>query len=328
MGLALGFAGASPPAADAAGSIPGHLIAVGRVGYDCVEECLPSGYFGMAVAGPQRRFRLARPSGTESLATPLPPMISPNGRWLLYLTRRGRIVVRPFDAASLQAGGRRHLIGLSRAGQFDALPTMSWSPDSRRLVVAGAVQGSTGVWIVRRDGTRLRRIVGDRRVSVQGQVEDGQIPAWSRRGGIAFVGAASGQPPDDPGALAIWTVRPDGSRLRQITTPRPKPLGYGLGSFAADTEPAWSPDGQRLVFTHEAGSATGRLRIVDAATRKQRALNRNGTSGEWSPDGRSIAYVTPNNEVDVGVIPAAGGRGRRMTTPFDTGLLVDLDWRA
>ena len=324
-GLALGLASAWSPAA-AAGSVAGRLIAVGSNGYDCAGSCFPTGYFGMAVAGPQPKFRLADPRGPEWMADPTPPMISPDGRWLLYQTRRGLVAVRPFDAASLRARGRPHPSGISRAGQFDGLPTVSWSPDSRRLVVVGKLSGKKGVWIVRRDGTGLRRIVGGHRVSVANDVDSGQVPAWSRRGGIAFVGAASGQPSTDPAALAIWTVRPDGSRLRQITAPRPKPLGYGLGSFAEDTEPSWSPDGRRLVFTHEPGSATGQLRIVDVVTRRQRALRRKGSAGAWSPDGRSIAYVMPTEE-DVGVMPAAGGRGFRMTTPFDTGLLVDLDWR-
>src|SRR5688572_3119530 len=111
---------------------------------------------------------------------------------------------------------------LTHTGHFDDLPTISWSPDSRRLVVVGALHDRTGVWIVRRDGTGLRRIVGDPRVSVVHDARFGrQFPAWSRRGGIAFVAAGSRQPPENPSVLAIWTVRPDGSRLHQITAPRP-----------------------------------------------------------------------------------------------------------
>ena len=86
------------------------------------------------------------------------------------------------------------------------------------------------------------------------------------------------------GNTDIYTVRFDGTDTRRITT-----------DLAADTEPAWSPDGARIVFTR-AGST---LYVVNGTGTLESPLHGGlaGRSPNWSPDGQTIAYVTPANRI-------------------------------
>ncbi|MEA2722939.1 MAG: TolB protein, partial [Gemmatimonadales bacterium] len=78
--------------------------------------------------------------------------------------------------------------------------------------------------------------------------------------------------------LAVFTISPDGSGLRNLTPD---------GEF--ESTPVWSPDGRRILFTNDVdlfvmnADGSGRVKLAD------------GDLGIvdhcWSPDGRLIAYV-------------------------------------
>ena len=76
--------------------------------------------------------------------------------------------------------------------------------------------------------------------------------------------------------------RCDGTHLRQLTS---------NGSY--DSEPEWSPDGKRLVYSTDEG-----LRIMDADGSHVRVLTRGGYHQQprWSPDGRRVVF---NSALDV-----------------------------
>ena len=110
--------------------------------------------------------------------------------------------------------------------------------------------------------------------------------------------------------LAIFTVNPDGTGLRNLT-----PDG------AAEENPTWSPDGQLILFSKDEdlyvmnADGSGRTKLVD------------GLQGifehRWSPDGRMIAYVDSRQEGqelfdDLWVMQADGtGRLRLAEQVFD-----------
>ncbi|GHB38295.1 amidohydrolase [Streptomyces xanthochromogenes] len=113
------------------------------------------------------------------------------------------------------------------------------------------------------------------------------------------------------GTYHIWTMRPDGSEVRQRTE----------GPWD-DRGPAWSPDGTRIAFSSERGGdpvagSPYRIHVLDLRT--GRATRLTGLSGQdgplqdgpfedfdptWSPDGRRILFV----------------RAKGVTTPFGTGV--------
>ncbi len=98
----------------------------------------------------------------------------------------------------------------------------AYSPDGNRIVYRTAGPDGGGLRIMNME---------DRSVTTLTTGYD-TFPAWSPRGDlIAFTRKANGD-------FDIFTVRPDGKDLRQLTN-----------SKGNDAHPAWSSDGQKMVFT-------------------------------------------------------------------------------
>lgn len=142
------------------------------------------------------------------------PSVSPDGRRIVLSSGDCQPGFGP-GIAVVDAAGRptRDLrkLGATPGIQLDP----AWAPDGRRIVfVVEDVDGSgrSAVYVVDRDGSRLRRIT-------QWMFDTGG-PAWSPDGErIAF---------HRPGGL--YLIRPDGSELQRVP-----------GTASGDTDPAWLP---------------------------------------------------------------------------------------
>ena len=120
----------------------------------------------------------------------------------------------------------------------------------------------------------------------------------------------------------IYVMDADGSDVRRVTF-----------NALADGYPAWSPDGERLVFAQpqrqelpDEGLPPTDLWIVNLKNGQERQLTNTprtyDLSPQWSPDGRHIAFESDTNEpgnFDVYTIRPNGRDLRRLThTPaFD-----------
>ncbi len=121
----------------------------------------------------------------------------------------------------------------------------------------------------------------------------------------------------DAGAQ-LFTVRPNGTGLRQITHVEGDALN-------AD----WSPDGRRIVFT--IGSETAaRIAIVRADGTHLRILPQPADvfddQPSFSPDGRRIyfeRYTLATNDDAIWRMQADGSRQRRVLGPFPNGFVTD-----
>ena len=91
-------------------------------------------------------------------------------------------------------------------------------------------------------------------------VRSGVVPGWYK---IAFSWLKWGL--GDKGA--IFVANRDGSGLKQIG----KPV---LGIF----HPAWSPDGEKLVYVEEAVERDRQIVTIDLQTRRKKQLTRRGLS--------------------------------------------------
>jgi TolB protein len=140
---------------------------------------------------------------------------------------------------------------------------------------------------------------------------------------IASTSTAPARPPNPTGPLVftsersgtwqLWTVMPDGRRTRRLTR-----------TGAADSEPAWSPDGTRVAFVRDLGDWRRPIVVRDVTSDTERtvAWPRYASAPAWSPDGRRIAFqiarsfgaggAPDGRRVELWVVPAAGGRSRRL----------------
>jgi Tol biopolymer transport system component len=157
----------------------------------------------------------------------------------------------------------------------------AWSPDGRHLIVSrdlDPVRGSSDydLYVMNASGA------GERNVTNSFGVDEVD-PEWSPDGGtIALVS-------DRDADNEIYTMKPNGSHLRQLTS-----------NAAFDAEPNWSPDGRRLAFTSErdktdATPFQSEIYTMRADGTDQTRLTFHDLSDfrpAWSPDGRTIAFAS------------------------------------
>ena len=99
----------------------------------------------------------------------------------------------------------------------------------------------------------------------------------------------------------IW-VMPIGGAAENITKDR-----------FLDTDPAWSPDGTRLVYSSDKGGALLQLWVRDLASGQDRQLTRLTTQpmgATWAPNGRRIAFFDVDGmwrRAPVSVVDVASG---------------------
>jgi Tol biopolymer transport system component len=150
-------------------------------------------------------------------------------------------------------------------------------------------------------------------------------PAWSPDGSRIAFSSARSMPPGFQGDQRfyseVYVMRADGSHVKRITfTP-------GVNEL----QPAWSPDGRRIVVSRAAGTAPppgslyptppSDLVIIDLATGRERKLTDTPNTWEqvphWSPDEKRIAFdgdtLEPGNP-DVYTIKVDGTGLQRLTT--------------
>jgi Tol biopolymer transport system component len=157
-----------------------------------------------------------------------------------YSQDGSRVLIAQYDSSShgqllSVASSGRDPIALSAQnlsvvdlGFFDRVGG-DWSPDGTHVTFAAqdlsVPRSHTAVYVVNAGGSHLRRITAPSL--------DGESAQWSPDGErIAFTSGCCGFP-------GAWTVRPDGTRLREVARPADR------GGFLT---PVWSPDSTALLL--------------------------------------------------------------------------------
>jgi eukaryotic-like serine/threonine-protein kinase len=183
-----------------------------------------------------------------------------------------------------------------RSTQLTALPGLedrpSFSPDGQWFVYAGDNGADRDIY--------LRSLTGERAIDLTDATPgDDHSPAFSPDGQqIAFRSTRAGG--------GLFVMGRTGEAIRRVSD--------------RGEDPAWSPDGGSLVYSHEhvgvlplngePGLQDPGLSIVDLETLQTRELVRgNAVLPSWSPDGRWIAYtnLAGTGTLRIWLVRAIGG---------------------
>ena len=174
---------------------------------------------------------------------------------------------------------------------------------------------------------------------------DSSVPEYP----VVWVDRNGGTRPlwEERGSYANPRLSPDGNRL-SLTVLRNNnwdiwvyDIERGVSTRltfeeSVETEQIWSPDGQYLIFSSDRdgpdnlyrkrSDGSGELERVSEAEQAQWASS-------WSPDGRSVTYMTSTTALDLWILPLEGDRKPELylSTPFaesDAAFSPDGRWLA
>ena len=189
--------------------------------------------------------------------------LSPDGTALAYMSAGYVHTVR------LDGSDDRTLTGAGNTNEGDAQNHVVWSPDGSQL--AYAYTGN--IYIMNADGSDQHAITHS----------PGGLgyyyPVWSIDGTIAFWGGSATGEDGGPRDSEIYTVRAMGGDVTRLTN-----------NVVSNIEPAWSSDGTRIAYWDG-----GALLVMQAdGSNKHSVYGREGGAWAptWSPDGKSIAFIT------------------------------------
>ena len=219
----------------------------------------------------------------------------------------GSIVQNPALVAPENTGGR--ILQLTDNRTVEAWP--SFSPDGRLFVYASNATGNWDIYLQRVGGRNAINLTED-------SDTNDDSPVFSPDGArIAFRS-------DRDGTKGIFLMGATGESVRRLTGDE-------------GSNPAWSPDGSRIVYGKGAGAAiafnpetrAGRnaeLWIVDLEGEESQLLEtgRDSVQPSWSPNGYRIAFwgldLVGSGQRDIWTVPAEGGVAVAATRD------VYLDW--
>jgi len=169
--------------------------------------------------------------------TNLAPAISPDGRQVVFLSRRGLFSLDLYLADAQTGRITKKLVSSDTDAHFDALSFMnsagSWSPDSRRFAFVVLEKGNNEIAILDVPSRKIERTF-----RIQ-NVDEITHLTWSPDGHHMALSGTSG------GTSDLYLLELNNDTIRQLTNDR-----------HADIQPAWSPDGKILAFATDRGGGT------------------------------------------------------------------------
>ncbi|MEO8227479.1 MAG: hypothetical protein ABI637_08610, partial [Gemmatimonadota bacterium] len=227
----------------------------------------------------------ARSQGTLHLA----PALSPDGSRVAYFSEKDFFFIDLY-LADTTGKVQRRLLKSTFSSNYETFRFInsqaSWSPDGRYLATAAKRGPRDEIVII---DVAKNRQVGRIQIALSGIT----TPAWSPDGNhLVFTGY-------DGGISDLFTVDRDGRNLRRLTNDK-----------YADLDPVWSPDGKTIAFATDRGPRTDfatlafgnfRIAVYDLETEAIRVLphmdDGRNSSVQWSPDGKSLAFVSDRTGV-------------------------------
>jgi dipeptidyl aminopeptidase/acylaminoacyl peptidase len=273
------------------------------------------------------------------------PRWSPDGRYLAFLSGRpGKAKGTQVWLLDRSGGEATQLTDLK-----GRLSSYEWSPDSKRLLLVMAdrdandadddkpstpaatpkapkpividrykfKQDVVGYLTQKAARLYLFDIATKKAEALTPESIEAASPSWSPDGhSIAFLGKEG----KDADRYNIWNIYV--TEARASASPRRITQYDGVHSTAARTQPAWSPDGTRLVYLQSSAVKyieynQNRLAVVPVAggepTLLAGTLDRPVSAPRFTPDGESILFLVADDRSEYPArIPAAGGVVQRL----------------
>lgn len=253
------------------------VLAVTR--YDLAADKGQSDLWLVAIAGSEQRQAAAQaPVQLTAQGSASAPAISPDGRLVAFLSKRGEDEAQQIYLLPLTGAGEARRLTSVPGGAA----AIRWFPDSRRLAFAARVFPD---WKGFADVAERLKAAKDSKVTAR---------VWDKAPARAWDTWLDGRVPH------LFSVAVEGGEPRAITAGGPASLPVsgptGPGSTAGQYD--ISPDGQEIVFQGDA-DRTGvepnqELWLVPAAGGAPRNLTADNPATDggprWSPDGKTIAY--------------------------------------
>jgi Tol biopolymer transport system component len=227
-----------------------------------------------------------RSEGTLHLA----PALSPDGSQVAYFSEKDFYFVDLYLADGVTGKVKRRILKSGISSNYETYRFINsqanWSPDGKFLAFAAKRGPRDDIVVVDVDRNKQ---VG----KIDSKLSGVTTPAWSPDGRqLVFTGY-------EGGFSDLFIVDRDGKNLRRLTQDK-----------YADLHPVWSPDGKTIAFSTDRGPDTDfrtlaignfRIAVHDLATGTTRVLDKmdqgKNASPQWSPDGRSLAFVSDRNGV-------------------------------
>jgi Tol biopolymer transport system component len=174
---------------------------------------------------------------SKSPARDIHPYWSPDGAWILFNSDRDGKTLQLYEVRPDGTGLRR----LAVSEDEETCARVSPRGDSI-VLLANLKEGRDDVLLRRRDGSHPVNLTRD-------AAPDGW-PTWTPDGGRIVYASQRGGP------FALYSMKPDGSDVRQLTFPE---------KAFFDARPSVSPDGRRIVFNRQKGETIG-IFVTDVAS--------------------------------------------------------------
>ncbi|HEX9492473.1 MAG TPA: hypothetical protein VGA33_04350, partial [Thermoanaerobaculia bacterium] len=267
--------------------------------------------FAPAVLAQPRPFTL---DDEMKLRTIVDVKISPDGQQVAYVVSTPNLDKNQHEGALY--------IGSTRLGEklriFNTpipAPRLRWSPDGTMLSLLAFAGDKPQIFAIPISGGEPRALTeASEGVSGFEWSPNGKSIAYLTRDPTAKPLVIHADAPDNPTRIAARSI--EGGPARTLT-----PTSHYVDSFS------WAPDGSEIVYA--AASRSGftsqydtRIYAIDVEGRgpPRQIVDRPGmnTKPQYSPDGKSIAFVSSNGLTDImatrslDVVPARGGESLRL----------------
>ena len=241
------------------------------------------------------------------------PAISPDGRWIAFLSTRSIFSTDLFIADAASGKIVHKLTSTATDPHFSSLQFIdsagAWDSASERIAIATVTGGRAALAIfTAADGRKQQEI------KLAG-LDEVFNPTWAPDGhALCFTGMSRGLTD-----LFVYDLRT--STVQRLTN-----------DAYADLQPAWSPDGTRIAFATDRFTSdlntlrigAYRLALIDPESGRIEPLL-GFTSGkninpQWSPDGRALFFISDRDGIPNLYRVAIGGGDVAQVTRISTGL--------